>query len=111
MRVQSHGSYYSSYKCLKGGYIEEALPVPCLLVPGLLVILSREVETESFDRLYTDGFVRLNNIGLSLLGTDGLVLLGTDELVRLGIDGLVLLNTDGLDAERSGRSGSGLNKI
>ncbi len=104
------GNYYFSYICLKGGYIDEALPVPDLLVPDLLVpdliILSGEVETDSFD-----WFVRLNNTGLALFGTDGLVLLDTNGLVLLGIGGLVLLNTDGLNAELSGNSGSGLNKI
>jgi len=104
------GNYYFSYICLKGGYIDEALPVPDLLVPDLLVpdliILSGEVETDSFD-----WFVRLNNTGLALFGTDGLVLLDTNGLVLLGIGGLVLLNTDGLNAEISGNSGSGLNKI
>ena len=104
------GNYYFSYICLKGGYIDEALPVPDLLVPDLLVpdliILSGEVETDSFD-----WFVRLNITGLALFGTDGLVLLDTNGLVLLGIGGLVLLNTDGLNAEISGNSGSGLNKI
>ena len=103
-------NYYFSYICLKGGYIDEALPVPDLLVPDLLVpdliILSGEVETDSFD-----WFVRLNITGLALFGTDGLVLLDTNGLVLLGIGGLVLLNTDGLNAEISGNSGSGLNKI
>lgn len=99
-------NFYLSYICLKGGYIEEALSVSGLPVPDLLILLSGEVKTDSFD-----WFVRLNKIGLVLFGTDGLVLLDTDGLALLGIDGLVLLNTDGLNAEISGNSGSGLNKI